>query len=44
MKKIAIILISVFVVSLIATSCKTHQRCDAYGQYEVDNSKDNRPS
>ena len=44
MKKIAIILISVFFVSLLTTSCKTHERCDAYGYQKVDTTKNNRPS
>ena len=44
MKKIAIILISVFFVSLLTTSCKTHERCDAYGYQKVDTTKNDRPS
>ncbi|HRS54540.1 MAG TPA: hypothetical protein P5250_07510 [Bacteroidales bacterium] len=44
MKKIVFILISVCVISLIASSCKTHERCDAYKSQNIENNKHNNPS
>ncbi len=34
MKKIVLILVSVFLLSLAITSCKSAESCAAYGSYE----------
>ncbi len=44
MKKFAVILISIFILFLIATSCKVHERCDAYSKHKTEISKDKQQS
>ncbi len=40
MKKIFVIVLSVFVISSVFTSCKSHERCAAYGKInKIDTAK-----